>query len=80
MAYREQASKIRITAMPVSRPVRDASDIMATVDSRYPIEKVEWSGDAELLAGLQLQGVWAAALSFTQLPLTATDGQGIALI
>ncbi len=30
---------------------------MATVDSRYPIEKVEWSGDAELLAGLQLQGV-----------------------
>lgn len=64
MAYREQASKIRIMAMPVSGLSGTLVILMATVDSRYPIEKVEWSGDAELLAGLQLQGVWAAALSF----------------
>ncbi len=55
MAYREQASKIRITAMPVSGLSGTLVTLMATVDSRYPIEKVEWSGDAELLAGLQLQ-------------------------
>ncbi len=63
MAYREQASKIRITAMPVSGLSGTLVTLMATVDSRYPIEKVEWSGDAELRR-TSASGVWAAALSF----------------
>lgn len=79
MAYREQASKIRITAMPVSGLSGTLVTLMATVDSRYPIEKVEWSGDAELLAGLQLQGSLGSGLILTQLPLTATDGQEYSL-
>ncbi|VFS02222.1 invasin [Salmonella enterica subsp. enterica serovar Typhimurium] len=36
MAYREQASKIRITAMPVSGLSGTLVTLMATVDSRYP--------------------------------------------
>lgn len=79
MAYREQASKIRITAMPVSGLSGTLVTLMATVDSRYPIEKVEWSGDAELLAGLQLQGSLGSGLILPQLPLTATDGQEYSL-
>lgn len=79
MAYREQASKIRITAMPVSGLSGTLVTLMATVDSRYPIEKVEWSGDAELLAGLQLQGSLGSGLILPQLPLTVTDGQEYSL-
>lgn len=79
MAYREQASKIRITAMPVSGLSGTLVTLMATVDSRYPVEKVEWSGDAELLAGLQLQGSLGSGLILPQLPLTATDGQEYSL-
>ncbi|ENF7679045.1 inverse autotransporter beta domain-containing protein [Salmonella enterica] len=75
MAYREQASKIRITATPVSGLSGALVTLMATVDSRYPIEKIEWSGDAELMAGLQLQGSLSSGLTLPQLPLTATDGQ-----
>lgn len=73
MAYREQASKIRITAMPVSGLSGTLVTLMATVDSRYPIEKVEWPGDAELIAGLQLQGSLGSDLILPQLSLTATD-------
>lgn len=59
--------------MPVSGLSGTLVTLMATVDSRYPIEKVEWSGDAELIAGLQLQGSLGSDLILPQLSLTATD-------
>lgn len=65
--------------MPVSGLSGTLVTLMATVDSRYPIEKVEWSGDPELLAGLQLQGSLGSGLILPQLPLTATDGQEYSL-
>ncbi|MDW2601529.1 inverse autotransporter beta domain-containing protein [Enterobacter hormaechei] len=79
MEYREQASRIRISAAPVAGKSGQPVNLLPTVSSRYPIQKVEWSGDAELIAGLQQQGSLNSTLILPQLPLNETASQEFSL-
>ncbi|ELE6317852.1 inverse autotransporter beta domain-containing protein [Salmonella enterica] len=75
MEYREQASRIRITAPALTGRSGNTLTLQAQVNSRYPIEKIEWSGDAELLAGLKTQGSINSGLQLPVLPLTVQSGK-----
>ncbi|EKS6154163.1 inverse autotransporter beta domain-containing protein [Salmonella enterica] len=75
MEYREQDSRIRITAPSFTGRSGSNLTLQAQVNSRYPIEKIEWSGDAELLAGLKAQGSINSGLQLPVLPLTAQSGK-----
>ncbi|EIP0297781.1 inverse autotransporter beta domain-containing protein [Salmonella enterica] len=79
MEYREQASSIKILTSPISGVSGEITHLTASVNSRYPIQKIEWSGDPELIAGLQQQGNINSGLQLPQLPLDATEGREYSL-
>lgn len=49
------------------------------VSSRYPVERIEWSGDAALMTGLQQQGSINSPLVLPELPLDVTDSKEYSL-
>lgn len=75
MEYREQKGKISVHAIPVNGMAGQTVILNAGVSSRYPIEKVEWLGDADLLAGLKEQGNINSPLQLPELPLNITDSK-----
>ena len=79
MEYREQASKIQISAPPVSGVAGDTVILNVSINSRYPVTHVEWSGDAELLAGLQTISASSLPLRLPVLPLMVTKSQEYSL-
>lgn len=79
MEYREQAGRIRVHASPVSGMAGQTVTLSAGVSSRYPVERIEWSGDAELMAGLGQQGSINSPLVLPELPLDVTDSKEYSL-
>ncbi|MGL4183157.1 inverse autotransporter beta domain-containing protein [Enterobacter ludwigii] len=79
MEYQEQASRIRINVSPVSGKSGQVVNLMPAVNSRYPIQNIAWSGDAELMAGLQHQGSLNSSLVLPQLALDETDDKELSL-
>ncbi|MFM7945676.1 inverse autotransporter beta domain-containing protein [Hafnia paralvei] len=79
MEYREQKSKISVHAIPINGIAGQTVTLHAGVSSRYPIEKLEWLGDAELLAGLKAQGNLNSPLLLPELPLTIAANKEYAL-
>lgn len=79
MEYREQAGRITVHASPVSGLAGQTVILSAGVSSRYPVERIEWSGDAALMAGLQQQGSINSPLVLPELPLDVTDSKEYSL-
>lgn len=79
MEYREQASRIRISAPPVVGTAGRIVNLGATVNSRYPITGVEWVGDVELLSGLQTPTAANSVLILPQLPLNSPEQKEFSL-
>lgn len=79
MEYREQAGRITVHAAPVSGIAGQTVILSAGVSSRYPVERIEWSGDAALMAGLQQQGNINSPLVLPELPLDVTDSKEYSL-
>lgn len=79
MEYKEQASRIKINVSPVSGKSGQVVNLMPAVNSRYPIQNVEWSGDAELMAGLNHQGSLNSSLGLPKLALNKTDDKEFSL-
>lgn len=73
MEYREQASHIQIVTQPVSGLSGELTQLVASINSRYPVQKIEWSGDAELMIGLQQQGNINSSLRLPLLSLEAIE-------
>ena len=79
MEYREQASRIRVYASPVNGQSGDTVTLSATINSRYPVERIEWTGDAELIGGLQQQGNVNSGLRLPDLSLDVTENKEYSL-
>ncbi|MEG3670213.1 inverse autotransporter beta domain-containing protein [Escherichia fergusonii] len=79
MDYREQASRIRVYASPVNGQSGDTVTLSATINSRYPVERIEWTGDAELIGGLQQQGNVNSGLRLPDLSLDVTENKEYSL-
>lgn len=79
MEYREQKSRIRISAPPVVGTAGSVVGLAATINSRYPITRVEWIGDTELLGGLKNPTSANSGLKLPNLPLSATESQEFSL-
>lgn len=79
MEYREQVGRITIHASPVSGMAEQTVMLNAGISSRYPIERMEWSGDATLIAGLQQQGNINSSLLLPALPLGVTGSKEFSL-
>ncbi|MCU6274017.1 inverse autotransporter beta domain-containing protein [Morganella morganii] len=75
MEYREQSGRISIHASSVSGMAGQTVVLNAGISSRYPIERIEWRGDAALMAGLQQPGSINSPLTLPELPLDVTDSK-----
>lgn len=75
MEFREQASKISVNALPVSGVAGQTVTLHAGISSRYPVSKVEWFGDQELMAGLHDPSNLNSSLTLPNLPLDITHSK-----
>lgn len=79
MEYREQESRITLSSKPVSGLAETSVTLTPSVNSRYPIVSYQWSGDAELLAGMVNMQAANTAITLPKLPLDTTESKSYGL-
>lgn len=79
MEYREQKSRITVLSKPISGLAKESVILSPSVNSRYPIVNYQWSGDAELLAGMASTQVANTTLILPDLPLDASESKSYGL-
>lgn len=79
MEYREQESRITLSAKPITGLAETQVTLTPSVNSRYPIVSYQWSGDAALLAGLANAQAANTSLTLPKLPLDTTESKSYGL-
>lgn len=79
MEYREQESRITLSSKPVSGLAETQVTLTPSVNSRYPIVSYQWSGDAELLAGMADSQAADTTVTLPALPLDTTESKSYGL-
>ncbi|EIP0297680.1 inverse autotransporter beta domain-containing protein [Salmonella enterica] len=79
MEYREQESRITLSSKPVSGLAETQVTLTPSVNSRYPIVSYQWSGDAELLAGMANTQAANTTVILPVLPLDTTESKSYGL-
>ncbi|ELK1751077.1 inverse autotransporter beta domain-containing protein [Salmonella enterica] len=79
MEYREQESRITLSSKPVSGLAETQVTLTPSVNSRYPIVSYQWSGDAELLAGMADTQAADTTVTLPALPLDTTESKSYGL-
>ncbi|POT23931.1 invasin [Citrobacter freundii] len=79
MEYREQESRITLSLKPISGLSETQVTLTPSVNSRYPIVSYQWSGDAELLAGMADTQAADTTVTLPALPLDTTESKSYGL-